>query len=85
MTYFLSVLAVYVAVGLCLTVWVSYRDWRHGDDFVVSDLWPFFVRIWIWPMMIWILLDDTGISHKVLIPGNRSAKLLKRLKEDDHM
>lgn len=84
-TYLFVLLAVYIAIGLCLATLVSYQDWRHGEDFLVADLLPWLWRMLLWPLGLAIMLEDISgraIGDIVLIPGRRSAKLMKKLRED---
>lgn len=83
MIYLALLPIAYVVMGLTFSVHFSYKEWRNGEDFTVSELWPFFVRIWIWPAGLIMALEDREIGSIVIIPGSRSAKMLRFLRDDE--
>lgn len=82
MIYFGLLLLTYLAIGLASSGHHSYQEWRKGEDFTVSELWPFFIRIWLWPIRLLIIMEEREIGSIVLIQGSRSARMLRFLRDD---
>lgn len=84
MIYLGLLLLAYLVTGLAFSMHFSYREWQAGEDFTVSELWRFFVRVWIWPLVLVMMLDEIDVGSIVLIRGSRSARVLRELRKDEN-
>lgn len=82
----LIVAGAYLVLGIIGSTLPVYFAWREGEDFTISDLALWAVRILVWPAGLWLLIEDrTGkpMGEIVLFRGSKSARVLRALKEDD--
>lgn len=86
----------YLATGLCLSlalvVFDIVREWREGNDITLGQLGMLvgfgLLMILVWPVWIvlacleWIRENWRLGKDTVILPGSRSAKVYRALRDD---
>ena len=84
--FWIGVLA-YLSVGLLINaLWIYTHFWSEGIDFTIDDMGPVLPILLSWPLILVIASIEAVAEYfrnkgGVLIPGSKSAKVERALRQ----
>ncbi len=86
MVTLLIIVAIYLGIGLLVCVGFAYHGWALGNDITLGEIGFLALRVPLWPigiaMVVSDFLESRNIGDVVVIKGNRSARMLKVLRDE---